>query len=81
MDISEQFSKEDVKKYSGEQNLQKLHIAVNSKFKLPNDILQSEDPVDKLNFFTSNNSILTFSVVRHPYTRYNDRIVTYQVQK
>ena len=71
MKISEQFSKEQVGKYSDEKNLQELHIAINKKFKLPKEILHSEDPVNKLNWFTSNHSIFSFTAVRHPYTRYN----------
>ena len=69
MHITERFSQKDIERNTGEKKLQQLHSAINSIFKLPAEITQSHEPMQELNDFISIESILTFSFVRHPYTR------------
>ena len=71
MHITERFSQEDINKTTGEKKLQQLHNAINAAFRLPAEISLSNDPVQKLNAYILKQSILAFSFVRHPYTRYN----------
>lgn len=70
MHITQRFTKKDIERYTGEKKLQQLHGMINNIFKLPTNVLQSQDPVKELNEFISNQSIFAFSFVRHPYTRY-----------
>ena len=70
MQITERFTKYDIELYSREKKLQQLHGVINSIFKLPVHILQPKNPERILNTILDNRSILSFSFVRHPYTRY-----------
>ena len=69
MYLTGRFARNDINKNTGEKNLQLLHTAINSIFKLPTNITEASDPVKELNNFISDQSILAFSFVRHPYTR------------
>ena len=69
MYITGRFTRNDIERHTGEKNLQQLHMAINSIFKLPTDIREASDPVKELNDFISDQSTFTFSFVRHPYTR------------
>ena len=74
MHITERFSKKDIDRYAGEKKLQQLHGAINNIFQLPNNVIQSPDPVKRLNELISDQSIFAFSFVRHPHTRYEEYI-------
>ena len=69
MHITDRFTKKELEKYSGEEKLQQLHSIINHNFKLPGKVYQSPEPVQKLNEITSSPGFITFSFVRHPYTR------------
>ena len=69
MHISGRLDEKDIEFYEEVGNLGKLHKRHNKEFKLPEEIKKSEDPVKTLNDLILNDSIFSFSFVRHPYKR------------
>ena len=70
MHVSHKFEEKEMKHFESPERLPFLHANVNSVFGLPADIKKSIDPMKQLNAFLLNESIFSFSFVRHPYTRY-----------
>ena len=70
MYVSRKFDNKTITLSENEKHLQELHIKANNAFKLSQDITKSEDPAKMLNAVLTNESIFSFSFVRHPYTRY-----------
>ena len=69
MNTSGKFTKEEMGSYSMEKNTAALHWFVNDKFILPKEVRQSPFPVKSLHQLVTNNSLFTFSFVRHPHSR------------
>ena len=69
MHISGIYKEETMKKIGNEKSLQALHSQTHGALKLSKNITQSEDPPSVLNDYLANQSIFSFSYVRHPYTR------------
>ena len=69
MNTSGKFTKEEMGSFSMEKNNAALHYFVNDKFILPKEIKQSPFPVKSLHQLVVNNSMFTFSFVRHPHSR------------
>ena len=69
MNTSGKFTTEEMGSYSMEKNNAYLHYSVNDKFRLPKEIRESPYPVKSLHQLVVNNSLFTFSFVRHPHSR------------
>jgi len=69
MHVTEKFSNETIKFSSNPKHLAQLHTTSNDKFKLPENITKSVNPAKMLNAVLTNESVFSFSFVRHPYTR------------
>ena len=69
MHISGRLDEKEIKFYKTVANLGKLHKRHNKEFKLPEEIRKSKDPEKALNDLILNDSIFSFSFVRHPYKR------------
>ena len=69
MYVSGKFDNKTIEFSEQEQHNQQLHITANNAFKLSQNIIKSEDPAKMLNAVLLNESIFSFSFVRHPYTR------------
>ena len=65
--LTESYNEKQMERFSAQNN--QLHASLNKKFKLPDEIRDSSNPVDELNELISKQSIFTFSFVRHPHTR------------
>ena len=69
MHISQKFDNKRMKSFEDPKNLPQLHVAHNNAFATKEDIQQSEYPAKKINSILVNESIFSFSFVRHPYAR------------
>ena len=54
-----------------------LHLAHNKAFALPKDITNTSSPVASLNLAQVNESLYSFSFVRHPYVRFEKIRLTF----
>ena len=69
MHVSGKFDNKTITISEKEKRNQELHIRANNAFKLSKNIKKSVDPAKMLNAVLTNESIFSFSFVRHPYTR------------
>ena len=69
MYLTQIFPKEKLELAAREKWLGTLHQTVKAKFLLPSSIRESDYPENKLNSVLANESIFSFSFVRHPFKR------------
>ena len=67
--MTQNFTKDKLELASNAKWLGNLHQIVKANFVLPSSIRESNDPERKLNALLANESIFSFSFVRHPFKR------------
>ena len=74
MEISGKVDWKTIKDYVDRNNIPALHGKHNKAFELPQEIRKSIQPSKMLNAKLINDDIFSFSFVRHPYTRYVNKV-------